>query len=148
MNENVIKVDTQLGILRPVSDVFDAIVNPHKMCAYFTTTATGLMGPGKTITWTWDDYEAVHDIRVQKVKRDSFISFNWSASGVETLVEIFLESKGDNSTLVKITEREWPADYKGASQCMKQTGGWTHFLCCLKAYVEYNINLREGGVIK
>jgi hypothetical protein len=31
---------------------------------------------------------------------------------------------------------------------MGQVEGWTHFLCCLKAYLEYGINLRTGGVIK
>jgi hypothetical protein len=54
----------------------------------------------------------------------------------------------DQNTVVKITESSWTADFKGAKQCMGQVEGWTHFLCCLKAYLEYGINLREGGVIK
>ena len=24
-------------------------------------------------------------------------------------------------------------------------GGWMHMMCCLKAFLEYGINLREGG---
>ncbi len=34
------------------------------------------------------------------------------------------------------------------SRCMGQVEGWTQFLCCLKAYLEYGVNLRVGGVIK
>ncbi|NNG27681.1 MAG: ATPase, partial [Ignavibacteriaceae bacterium] len=64
------------------------------------------------------------------------------------LVEILFEQKHENQTLVKITESEWPADFKGANRCMGQVEGWTHFLCCLKAYLEYGVNLRVGGVIR
>ena len=59
-----------------------------------------------------------------------------------------LEPKGDNQTLVKITESDWSADFQGANRCMGQVEGWTNFLCCLKAYLEYGVNLRVGGVIK
>lgn len=66
---------------------------------------------------------------------------------METLTEIMLESKGIKSTLVRITESGWPLDESGVLKCMGQTEGWTHFLCCLKAYVEHGIDLRKGGVI-
>ena len=59
-----------------------------------------------------------------------------------------LEPKDENKTLVKITESDWLADYKGANKCMGQVEGWTNFLCCLKAYLEYGINLRLGAFIK
>jgi hypothetical protein len=64
---------------------------------------------------------------------------------VSCVVVITLEPKGIHKTLVKITESDWPADYKGAKQCMGQVEGWTNFLCCLKAYLEYGINLRRGA---
>ena len=56
--------------------------------------------------------------------------------------------KGKKRRRIKITESDWPADYKGANQCMEQVEGWTNFLCCLKAYLEYGINLRVGAFIK
>ncbi|NNG27173.1 MAG: ATPase, partial [Ignavibacteriaceae bacterium] len=43
MNEDNIKAKVQMGILKHVSEVFEAIVNPDKMNKYFITTSTGRM---------------------------------------------------------------------------------------------------------
>lgn len=148
MAEDKIKAKVQLGILRSASEIFEAIVNPEEMRKYFISGSTGKMESGKTLTWTWTDYEGEHEVKVGKVEKDKVVSFEWGGSGVNCVVVITLEPRGNDKTLVKITESEWPADYKGANQCMGQVEGWTHFLCCMKAYLEYGINLRLGGVIK
>lgn len=148
MDENTIKVKVQMGILKPVNEIFEAIVDPEKMNKYFISTGSDRMEFGKTITWTWEDYDAEHEIKVGKIEKDKTVSFEWNGSGAECVVVITLESKEKDKTLVKITEADWPADFKGANRCMGQVEGWTHFLCCLKAYLEYGINLRAGGVIK
>ena len=148
MSNKNLTVNTQMGILKPIQEVFEAIVNPEKMSGYFISSGNGRMESGKTIKWVWEDYGVEHDIKVQKVEKDKFISFKWSASGIETLVEFTLEEKGENKTLVKVKETEWPLDEKGVERCMGQTQGWVNMLCCLKAYVEYDINLRAGSLIK
>lgn len=148
MTENRIKAKAQLGILKPAGEIFDAIVNPDKMTKYFISESTGKMESGKTLTWKWTDYVGEHEIKVGKIEQDKVVSFEWNGSGLNCVVVITLESKEENKTLVKITESDWPADYKGANQCMGQVEGWTHFLLCMKAYLEYGIDLRLGGVIK
>ncbi len=148
MNDNLLKVKLQMGILKPANEVFDAIVNPKRLSKYFTTTSSGRLEDGKSITWAWEDYNAEHEIKVQRVEQDKYISFKWNGSGSETLAEIFLDVINENHTLVKITESDFPADFKGAAKCMGQTEGWTHFLCCLKAYLEHSVDLRLGGVIR
>ena len=148
MSEERIKSKVQMGILKPTHEVFDAIVDPSKMNKYFISTSTGRMESGKKLTWTWEEFDGSHEVKVQNVAKDKLVSFTWEGSGVECLVVITLEPKGDNQTLVKITESDWPADFQGANRCMVQVEGWTHFLCCLKAYLEYDVNLRVGGVIK
>ena len=148
MSDNPIKVNTQMGILKPVQDVFEAIVNPERMSGYFISSGSGRMEEGETIKWIWEDYGVEHDIKVQKVEKDKFISFNWSASGIETLVEFNLEEKGKNQTLIKVKESKWPLDEEGVERILGQTQGWVNMLCCLKAYVEHNINLRLGALIK
>jgi uncharacterized protein YndB with AHSA1/START domain len=148
MTDDKIKAKVQMGILRSASEIFDAIIDPEKMSKYFISGSTGKMESGKSLTWTWTDYEGEHEIKVGKIEKDKVVSFEWNGSGVNCVVVITLESKGNDKTLVKITESEWPADYKGANQCMGQVEGWTHFLLCMKAYLEYGIDLRIGGVIK
>ena len=148
MSEEKIKAKVQMGILKPAHEVFEAIVEPDRMNKYFITTSTGRMESGKTLTWSWEDFDAAHDVKVKSVENDKLISFTWEGSGVECLVVITLEPKNENQTLIKITESDWPADFKGATRCMGQVEGWTNFLCCLKAYLEYDVNLRVGGVIR
>ena len=148
MSEERIKTKVQLGILKPAHEVFEAIVDPGKMNKYFIITGTGRMESAKTLTWTWEDFDVSHEVKVQNVEKDKLISFKWEGSGVECLVVITLEPKGENKTLVKITESDWLADFQGAARCMGQVEGWTNFLCCLKAYLEYDVNLRVGGAIK
>ncbi len=145
MSENSITARVQMGILKPANEIFDAIIDPEKMSKYFISGSTGKMESGKTLTWTWEDFEGEHEVKVGKIEKDKVVSFEWSGSGVNCVVVITLETKGENKTLVKITESDWPADYKGAKQCMGQVEGWTNFLCCLKAYLEYGINLRRGA---
>lgn len=148
MTEERIKAKVQMGILKSAREIFEAIVNPEMLNKYFISTSTGRMESGKTLTWTWEDLNAEIQIKVGKVEKDKVISFEWNGSGVNCVVVITLEVKGENQTLVKVTESEWPADYKGANQCMGQVEGWTNFLCCLKAHLEYGINLRVGALIK
>lgn len=148
MTEDRIRAKVQMGIMKSTNEIFEAIVDPEKINKYFISGSTGRMESGKTLTWTWTNYEGEHEIKVGKIEKDKVVSFEWNGSGVNCVVVITLETKGENKSLVKITESDWPADYKGANQCMGQVEGWTHFLLCMKAYLEYGIDLRIGGVIK
>jgi uncharacterized protein YndB with AHSA1/START domain len=148
VNEDRIKAKAQMGILKAAHEVFESIVDRDKMSKYFISTSTGKMESGKTLTWAWEDFDASHEVRVKDVEEDKLVSFTWEGSGVECLVVISFEQKTENHTLIKITESDWSADFEGANRCMGQVEGWTHFLCCLKAYLEYDVNLRVGGVIK
>ena len=95
--------------------------------------------------WAFDDVGKSLDVKVERVEQDRFVSFLWSASGVEALVEMQI-LPGDTASLLKVSESEWPPDEKGIARCVEQTQGWVHFLCCMKAYLEYGINLRKGGI--
>lgn len=148
MTDDKIKAKVQMGILKSAGEIFNAIIDPEIMTKYFISGSTGRMESGKNLTWTWTDFEGEHEVKVGKIEKDKIVSFEWEGSGVNCVVVITLEPKGENKTLVKITESEWPADYKGANQCMGQVEGWTHFLMCMKAFLEYGIDLRVGGVIK
>ena len=139
----MLEAKTELQIGAPVHDVFEAIADPKKMSAYFITTGSGRLQEGKIITWTWADYNAVHEIHVEQVEKDRLISFLWSASGVETKVKITLEPSNENVTLVKIRERGWDKDDEGIARLADQTQGWVNMIFCLKGYLEYGINLRS-----
>ncbi len=62
-----------------------------------------------------------------------------------TLVEMILTPSGDSSTVVNITEKSGKNDEAGIKWLKGNTEGWANFLACLKAYLEYGINLRKGA---
>ncbi|MEJ2196296.1 MAG: hypothetical protein P8X73_15745, partial [Ignavibacteriaceae bacterium] len=70
MGNNVLKVNIKMGIQKPAKDVFEAIIDHERMNKYFITTSTGRMESGKTLTWTWEDYDAEHKIKVGKIEKD------------------------------------------------------------------------------
>jgi hypothetical protein len=49
------------------------------------------------------------------------------------------------STMVQISESGWRDSPEDINSSHGNAGGWMHMMCCMKAYLEYGINLRAGG---
>jgi hypothetical protein len=62
-----------------------------------------------------------------------------------TTVQFDLEDQGPKGTIVRVRDGMWKASTKGL---LDKTGGWMHMLCCLKAYLEFNVDLRSTPVIE
>lgn len=140
-------------ISKPVSEVFEAIVDPAKLSRYFTTGgAVGRLETGATVTWDFHDFPGAFPVDVLSVRTNKQIVLRWNANdqgakgdaSYKIDVTIDLEDLGDGRTLVTIGEKGWhdtPTGVKGSyGNCM----GWSQMLCALKAWMEYDINLREG----
>lgn len=143
--ENTLSIKVALQIQKPVSEVFEAIVDPKHMTRYFISESSGKMVEGKTVFWSFPEFEGSDPVQVGKIEKDKFVSFSWKIDSLDHFVEIHLDPKKDNSTLVTVTEKERRNDEAGIKWLMGNTEGWANFLCCLKAYLEYGINLRKGG---
>jgi uncharacterized protein YndB with AHSA1/START domain len=134
-------------IAKPVAEVFDAVVNPKKLSAYFTTIggANAPLVPGTTVTW-WGEVP----VDVVEVVRERSIVLQWDASvpagetPYKTRIEMRFEPLDDRATLVTIAEGDWRDGDSGLQKSYLNCEGWTQMLCSLKAYLEYGINLREG----
>jgi len=145
MKPDNLEIKAALQVSKPVYEVFEAIVDPVKMSNYFISKGSGRMEEGKTIMWSFPEFDMEFPIRVGKIEINKYISFYWEMDGIELVVEITLTSKSDNSTLVTITEKSRKNDEAGIKWLMGNTEGWANFLACLKAYLEYGINLRKGA---
>ena len=139
-----IQVSIKDRVLRPVSEVFEAIVDPTKLAGFFVSSASAPMREGTTVTWHFADVGGTISANVKKVKHNELISFEWAASGVTAQVDILFEAINPNTTSVKIVEKGWPLDKQGVARALGQTQGWTDFLCSLKAFLYTGINLRDG----
>ena len=103
------------------------------------------MEEGKKIMWRFPEFDMEFPIRVGKIEKNKYISFYWDVDGIELLTEMKLTQRANNSTLVSITEKSRENDEAGIKWLMGNTEGWANFLACLKAYLEYGINLRKGA---
>ena len=103
MSENKLKVNLHMGILKPVHDIFEAIVDPEEMKKYFISKSTGRIEGGKTLKWTWEDFDAEHEIKVKQAEKDKLVSFTWDGSGVECTVNISFEFSGTTNSKLPLT---------------------------------------------
>lgn len=141
-----LQIKAALKIGKPVHEVFEAIVNPALMSNYFISKSTGPMKEGAQLIWQFPEFDMDCPVRIDKIEKDKYISYYWSdLDGTETLVEIRLKGQTENETKVSITEGTKENNEKGISWLQRNTEGWANFLCCLKAFLEYGINLRKGA---
>ena len=141
-----LKIYAAIQILKPVREVFEAIADPRRMSGYFIAESTGKMEEGIILEWKFPEFEKMFRIKVLKVLTDELISFEWEGIlDKKTKVDIFLTKLPGNFTLVKIYEGKLPNNETGIKWYGQNTEGWANFLACLKAYLEYGINLRKGA---
>ncbi len=145
MQNNNLEIKVALQISKPVNLVFDAIIEPDKMSNYFISKSSGKMIEGKEVVWNFPEFEVDSLIKIGKIEENKYISFYWKIDEDDLLVEITLNQKENNSTLVTITEKSKPYNEAGINWLKLNTEGWANFLACLKAYLEYGINLRKGA---
>jgi uncharacterized protein YndB with AHSA1/START domain len=137
-----------IRIGKPVEEVFDAFINPEKMCNYFTSTTSGPVVEGATLTWVWADAGAEKTVFVEKVEHNARVVFQWPATGPSSTVEIKMEALEDGGTKISAVESgNWQLDLASVEAACGQTGGWMHVFLCMKAFLEYGINLRKGAVL-
>lgn len=141
-----LQISATIQIAKPSKEVFEAIINPEQMSNYFIAESTGRMEEGKELKWKFPEFDEWADLKVVEVTPTEYVSFLWEASpGKKLLVEITLVDISGNSTLVKVTEGKMEPNEAGIKWLAQNSEGWANFLACLKAWLEYNINLRKGA---
>lgn len=131
-----------IQIQKPIEDVFEGIVNPEKMTNYFISESNGRMETGKELIWKFPEFSDKFPVKDIKTEINRSVSFVWDP---ETVVTIILEAQPDKSTVVKITEDGKPYNEKNLKWALGNTEGWANFLACMKAYLEYGVQLRKGA---
>lgn len=145
---------------RPVSEVFEAVVDPGQLSRYFTTGgARGRLETGTTVYWDFHDFPGAFPVEVVEVEKDRRIVLRWEANegspadgeeavtasaGYNTTVTMDFEALEDGRTLVTIAEEGWRPTETGLQASYGNCQGWMQMLCAMKAYLEHGINLREG----
>ena len=131
-----------LQIQKTIEEVFEGIVNPTKMTKYFISESSGRLESGKKVIWKFPEFADQYPVKDIKIETNSSVSFVWDP---ETVVNIVLEALPDKSTIVKVTENGKELNEHNLKWVIKNTEGWANFLACMKAYLEYGIQLRKGA---
>ena len=145
MKPETLEINVAMQISKPINEVFDAIVNPEKMSNYFISQSSGRMETGKNLIWKFPEFDVEVPINVVKVEINSLVSYYWENSGKDLLVDMQLSTVGNNFTLINISEKSMNNDEAGLKWLSGNSFGWSNFLACLKAYLEFGINLRKGS---
>jgi uncharacterized protein YndB with AHSA1/START domain len=139
--------DVHARIARPLGVVFNAVTDPRELSAYFTTGgASGRLEEGATVEWQFGGMPGVYPVKVTRLVPNERIEFSWetTSGGYDTRVVMTFEAIDAGTTLVRIAEGGWREDATGLADSYGNCHGWMQMLCCLKAWVEHRINLREG----
>jgi uncharacterized protein YndB with AHSA1/START domain len=141
------RYQVQLKVLKPAAEVFDAVVRPDRLNRYFVQAASGPLVEGATVKWRFAEVPGEHDVRVRRVVKDQRLVLEWNAAGGDHTIEVEMtfQPLDAATTMVQISERGWRETPEDIRSSYGNAGGWMHMMCCLKAYLEYGINLRAGG---
>lgn len=140
-------------IARPVAEVFEAVVDPKSLSAYFTTGgASGRLEEGARVTWDFADFPGAFPVDVVELVENKRIVLRWGledapnrpAGSVETEVTMQFSDCGDGRTLVEISEMGWKPTQDGLDKSYGNCMGWAHVICFLRVWLEHGIRLREG----
>ncbi len=142
-----LKFTVSVKIQKPIGEVFDAVYAPDKLSRYFTTGgASAALDAGATVMWEFADHPGAFPVQVRECVENERIVLDWGSmeSGRTNRVEMCFTALDDTATQLSIREAGWSESQQGLDASYMNCMGWTQMLCCLKAWLEYGINLRKG----
>ena len=137
----VAKVD--MLIRRPVTEVFEAFVDPAITTQFWFTRSSGRLEPGKQVKWDWEMYGVSMRVDVKAIEPSRRIRVEWSdGDSPPTTVEWIFAPRQDNTTYVSVTNSGFAGDAgEVARQAIDSTEGFSLVLAGLKALLEHGIRL-------
>lgn len=136
--------ETAMRIRKPISNVFEAFVNPEITTKFWFTKSSGRLEKGKTVEWIWEMYQVNSDIFVSDLVLNEKIEVQWKVGGGSDMIRVVWRFKAfdTHSAFVTIRADGIHGDMKTIlAKVNDLTGGFTWVLAGLKAYLEYGIDL-------
>ena len=150
MSNNERNYTIRTKINKPAAVVFDAVVSSGTIIKYFVDATSQDLVEGEKVLWTWNEYGS-NEVTVKKIVANELIelgldSENWQKTqedSYEVVVSLEFEALNEHSTMVSISESGWRHDTEGYKGSHDNCGGWQDMVLCLKAFLEYGIDLRK-----
>ncbi len=140
MTSKIPTVETQMLIKKPVSKVFQAIIDPAITTNFWFTKSSGKLEVGKTVKWEWEMYGVSSNVLTKEIIPNKLISTEWGDPA--TTVDYEFTELTDETTYVVIKNYGFKETGDDLIQAVQDnTGGFTTVLDGMKAYLEHNIKL-------
>lgn len=131
----------EMLIRRPVSEVFQAFVDPAITTKFWFTKSSGKLEPGANVRWEWEMYNVSTTVSVKEIEENSRILVEWDPDSPRE-VEWHFFSGEDDTTFVRITETGFKGNVDEiVAHAIDSTKGFTFVLAGLKALLEHNVEL-------
>ena len=139
-NNNQHKAEAVMLIRKPVSEVFNAFIDPGITKNFWFSKASSKLEQGKRLTWTWEMYNFSIPVFVKRIVPNEIIVIEWQSP--PTNVEFNFKPLSGNATYVTIVHYGFnKTGDELLAQLKDSVGGFTTVLDGLKAYLEHGINL-------
>ena len=133
-------VECQMMIRKPISEVFQAFVDPAITTKFWFTKSSGKLEQNKSITWEWEMYGVSDKVKVIGIEPNEKISIEWDNPA--TIVDFEFSELSEETTYVIIKNYGFHQTGNDLIEAIKNnTGGFTTVLDGLKAYLEFGIEL-------
>lgn len=133
-------VQAQMLIRRPVTEVFQAFVDPAVTTHFWFTDSSGPLEPAQTVRWEWAMYGVSAQVKVKAIEPNQRILIEWDDPPCP--VEWTFTPRSDDSTLVVITNSGFAgSDDEVVNQALDSKGGFATVLAGAKAWLEFGIEL-------
>lgn len=133
---------SEMLIRKPVSEVFQAFIDPEITCHFWFTKGSQKLEQGIPTIWTWEMYGFSLAIFPRLIEENKRIIIEWGNTGEETLVEWIFTSLNENETFVSITNSNFQGETDTILTAIRNsTEGFTLVLAGAKAYLEHQIHL-------
>ena len=131
--------EAQMLIRKPVTEVFEAFINPAITTNFWFTKSSGKLAVGQTVTWAWEMYGVSAPVVTKAILQDEKITIEWGEPA--TTVDFNFKPMGE-FTYVYIQHYGFDKSGDELIQAIKDsTGGFTTVLDGLKAWLEHGIRL-------
>lgn len=144
----VTAITSKMKIYKPAEMVFEAFVNPEKMSNFWFSSGSDRLEQGMTITWKYEEYNAMVDITVLEMEENKKLVYAWGEGENETVVSILLKELSFDTTIVEVTESGFKSDEPNLiDKLLGQKEGWVYMLTSLKAYLENGIKTLRASLV-
>lgn len=141
MSSNDQFAKAEMLIRKPVTEVFEAFVNPDVTTKFWFTKSTGRLEEGKSVEWTWEMYDVTVPVLVKRIAVNGYLLIEWGNNeNVSTVEWTFKELT--EGTFVSVVNHFTETDAgKSIAMVRDATEGFTLVLAGLKALLEHGIVL-------